>query len=188
MNVALFRIFDFVFAAAGLLVAWPILLILIILGLFDTGKPIFLQERVGRRGRPFTLIKLRTMKLDTASVGTHLVNASATTRLGRFLRRSKLDEVPQLVNVICGQMSLVGPRPCLPNQAELIASREALGVLEVLPGITGLAQVNGIDMSNPGLLADWDRKMIDEFSTMQYFRLLVATVLGAGGGDRIRES
>lgn len=187
MNIAVFRTFDFLFAAVGLLVAWPVLLIFVLLGLFDTGKPIFLQKRVGRGGRLFTLIKLRTMKLDTASVGTHLVSASATTRLGRFLRRTKLDELPQLINVICGHMSLVGPRPCLPDQLELIASREAVGILEVLPGITGLAQVNGVDMSDPALLAKWDRKMIDEFGVLQYFRLLVATVFGAGSGDRIKK-
>jgi lipopolysaccharide/colanic/teichoic acid biosynthesis glycosyltransferase len=154
--------------------------------LLDTGSPIFAQQRVGRGQRPFTLYKFRTMSVGTAQVATHEVGASAVTPLGSFLRRSKLDELPQLVNVIKGEMSLVGPRPCLPSQHELIAEREALGVFAVRPGVTGLAQVNAIDMSTPARLAKWDARMIAEFTLPRYFRYLLQTVAGGGSGDRIR--
>ena len=97
------------------------------------------------------------MPVATQSMATHLVGASSVTKLGGFLRKTKLDELPQLINVLFGQMSLVGPRPCLFNQEELISERESRGVLDVRPGITGLAQVNEIDMSTPKLLAEWDR-------------------------------
>ena len=114
------RIFDFLFSFFGLLFLWPILLIICVLGYFDTGSPIFRQERVGRNQKPFTLIKFRTMPVNTQSVATHLVGASSVTKLGSFLRKTKLDELPQLINVVKGEMSLVGPRPCLFNQKELI--------------------------------------------------------------------
>jgi len=101
------------------------------------------------------------------------------------LRRSKLDELPQLWNVLKGEMSLVGPRPCLPSQTELIAARERLGVYAVRPGITGLAQVNGIDMSTPELLAKTDAHMMRTLNLGHYLRYLVQTVVGKGGGDAI---
>ena len=102
------------------------------------------------------------------------------------MRKTKLDELPQLWNVLKGEMSLVGPRPNLFNQYELIAERDAQGVYNVRPGITGLAQVNDIDMSTPALLAETDARMIREMSLGSYFRLIVQTVTGKGRGDRVR--
>ena len=136
------RFLDFTFALLGLVCGFPVLLVIYIIGLFDTGSPLFLQERVGRNKKPFTLVKFRTMKVDTASVASHLASSASITKLGGFLRKTKLDELPQLWNVLKGEMSLVGPRPNLFNQNELIAERDALGVYAVRPGITGLAQVN----------------------------------------------
>ena len=182
------RALDVLFALCGLVFGSPVLVVLTIMGLFDTGSPFFRQTRVGRYQRPFTLLKFRTMRLDTVSVATHLADASAVTSLGRFLRRSKLDELPQLWNVLRGDMSLVGPRPCLFNQTELIAARAAHGVFEARPGITGLAQVNDIDMSTPRLLAETDSKMLAELNVVAYFRYLLMTVLGKGSGDRIKKS
>ena len=126
------------------------------------------------------------MKLDTASVATHLADGSAITRLGKFLRASKLDELPQLVNVLKGDMSLVGPRPCLFNQTELIAARQKHGVFNALPGITGLAQVNGVDMSEPERLAELDALMLKDLSLASYFKFSIMTAFGSGSGDRIR--
>ncbi|WP_281544270.1 sugar transferase [Grimontia sp. SpTr1] len=180
------RFFDFFFALLGLLFLWPVLLIVTVIGYFDTGSPIFRQTRVGKNQKPFTLIKFRTMAPDTASVATHLASASSVTKLGAFLRKTKLDELPQLINVVKGEMSLVGPRPCLFNQEELIAERDSRGVFDVLPGITGLAQVNEIDMSTPKLLAEWDQKMIQTLTVKLYFTYIIQTATGGGAGDRIK--
>lgn len=181
----LIRLFDFFFSLFGLLLGFPVLLVLVVIGFFDTGSPIFRQERVGCKKMPFTLVKFRTMKKDTASVASHLASADAITPFGRFLRRTKLDELPQLWNVLKGEMSLVGPRPCLFNQEELIAEREQRGVLAARPGITGLAQVNDIDMSTPRLLAETDQKMVENLTLGAYFKYIFMTVAGKGAGDRV---
>ncbi len=180
------RVFDFVFSLLGLVVGFPVLLLLTIVGLFDTGSPIFRQVRVGRHQQPFTLVKFRTMKVDTASVATHLASSASITRFGHFLRKTKLDELPQLWNVLKGEMSLVGPRPGLFNQEELTEERAKRGVLDVRPGITGLAQVNEIDMSTPALLAETDQKMIQSLTVADYFKYIFMTVAGKGSGDRVR--
>ena len=180
------RLFDLCFAFFGLVVLSPVLLLLWVIGWLDTGSPLFLQTRVGRHQKPFVLVKFRTMQTDTKSVATHLADVSAITSLGAFLRRTKLDELPQLWNVLKGEMSLVGPRPCLFNQTELIAERAKRGVLDAPPGITGLAQVQGIDMSTPELLASTDAEMLASLGLRDYFRFIVLTVLGKGTGDRVR--
>lgn len=179
------RLFDFVFALFGLVFGAPVLFLLVLIGLFDTGSPVFRQVRVGRNKQPFTLVKFRTMKVDTASVASHLASSLSITKFGRFLRRTKLDELPQLWNVLKGEMSLVGPRPGLFNQEELTAARDRLGVFAVRPGITGLSQVNEIDMSTPERLAESDAKMISEMSLANYFKYIFQTVAGKGSGDRI---
>ncbi|MCF3098788.1 sugar transferase [Aeromonas australiensis] len=181
----MFRLLDFLAALFGLVLLWPVLLIVSFIGLFDTGSPIFVQERVGRYKKPFRLIKFRTMSVDTQSVASHLASTSSITRFGSFLRKTKIDELPQLINVFKGEMSLVGPRPNLFNQEELIKERDALGVYEVLPGITGLAQVQNIDMSTPELLAKTDRQMIDSLTLTSYFRYIIMTVTGSGAGDAV---
>jgi lipopolysaccharide/colanic/teichoic acid biosynthesis glycosyltransferase len=183
----LIRVFDLVFSVLGLIIGLPIFLVLMIIGFFDTGSPLFRQQRVGRHKKPFTLVKFRTMKPDTASVASHLADASSITPFGRFLRRTKLDELPQLWNVLKGEMSLVGPRPCLFNQEELINERASRGVLDVRPGITGLAQVNDIDMSTPKLLAETDARMLASLTVGAYFRYIFQTVAGKGAGDRVRQ-
>ncbi|MFA0056428.1 sugar transferase [Vibrio echinoideorum] len=179
------RILDFIFAFFGLLFLWPVFVVVCTLGYFDTGSPVFFQTRVGRNKKPFTLVKFRTMPVETKSVATHLVGASSVTKLGGFLRKTKLDELPQLYNVLKGEMSLVGPRPCLFNQQELIDERESKGVLSVRPGVTGLAQINDIDMSTPKKLAEWDQKMIQTLSVKLYFTYIIQTVAGKGSGDRV---
>lgn len=179
------RVFDGTFAFLGLVFGLPVLLFIYIVSLFDTGSPLFLQERVGRNKKPFTLVKFRTMSVDTASVASHLASSSSITRFGHFLRRTKLDELPQLWNVLKGEMSLVGPRPCLFNQQELIAEREQRGVLNARPGITGLAQVNNVDMSTPELLAETDAKMLANLTLAAYFKYIFMTLVGKGSGDRV---
>jgi len=180
------RFFDAFFSFFGLLILSPIIAILFIIGYFDTGSPLFYQSRIGRNKIPFYLIKFRSMYIDTLSVATHLADKESITTFGKFLRKSKLDELPQLWNVLVGDMSLVGPRPNLYNQVDLIYEREKLGVYNVRPGITGLAQINKIDMSTPQLLAETDREMISQLSIFTYFKYIFLTIIGNGMGDRIK--
>ncbi len=179
------RLLDIFFALIGLVLGFPLLLLVYAMGLFDTGAPLFRQERVGRHQKPFTLVKFRTMRVGTASVASHLADAQTITPLGQFLRRTKLDELPQLWNVLWGDMSLVGPRPGLFNQQELLEARQAQGVYQARPGITGLAQVSGIDMSTPQLLAETDAHMLAHLTVSSYFKYIVQTVLGGGRGDAV---
>ena len=154
------RIFDIFFSLTGIIFLSPFLILLWMIGAFDNGSPIFLQKRVGRNLKSFKLIKFRTMPKKTKSVGTHLIRDIKFTSFGYFLRRTKLDEIPQLFNVLLGDMSLVGPRPCLLNQRKLINERKKRGVFKVKPGITGLAQIRGIDMSTIDLLVKTELEMV----------------------------
>jgi len=179
------RLFDILFSFFGLVILSPILIVLIIIGYFDTGFPLFRQVRVGKGKQPFRLIKFRSMLVNSPSVATHLASATSITIFGSFLRKSKLDELPQLWNVFLGEMSLVGPRPNLFNQLDLIEERESRGVYTVRPGVTGLSQIKKIDMSTPQLLAETDAKMIQELNILCYFKYIFLTIFGKGFGDRI---
>lgn len=182
----IFRYLDFLIALIGLLILSPLMFFIFILLFFESRSPIFKQSRVGEDMRPFKLVKFRTMKTCTIVAPTHLVPSASVTRLGRILRVSKLDELPQLWNVLKGDMSLVGPRPSLFNQEELIEARERLGVYKVRPGITGLSQISGIDMSSPKILAELDAKMIADMSVSNYFKLIAQTIACKGSGDRVK--
>lgn len=181
------RVFDIIFSLLGLFFLSPILLIVIFIAYFETRSPIFVQHRVGKNMKPFRLLKFRSMHLNVPDVATHFVNFSDVTPFGRFLRKSKLDELPQLWNVFLGDMSLVGPRPNLFNQKELIEERDSRAVYSVRPGITGLAQINKIDMSTPQLLAETDAKMIQELNVLNYLKFIFLTIFGKGFGDRIKK-
>jgi len=185
MNFFLIRTLDFIMAFGGLVVTLPILIIVTLIGYFDTKSPIFIQQRVGKNKRPFNLIKFRTMSVDTKSVASHLASTASITKLGSFLRKSKIDELPQLINVLKGEMSFVGPRPNLFNQEELIKERNQRGVYDVLPGITGLAQIQNVDMSTPEQLAVTDKEMIDSLTLKRYFKYIIMTATGSGSGDTI---
>lgn len=177
------RLLDIVAAALGLVVVAPVLLVCAILIRLDSAGPAFLrQARIGQNGRHFTCVKLRTMFADTGNRPTHEVGKTAVTRIGHFLRRTKLDELPQLWNVLVGDMNFVGPRPCLPAQTALIEARRRLGVLAMLPGITGVAQIAGVDMSDPERLATLDATYRRSLATD--VKIIIATVLGAGQGDK----
>ena len=180
------RLLDVLFSLLGLVCGSPVLVLLTLVGYFDTGSPIFRQERVGKHQKPFTLVKFRTMAVNTESVATHLASSASITRFGQFLRKTKLDELPQLWNVLKGDMSLVGPRPGLFNQENLTSERAKLDIYSARPGITGLAQVNEIDMSTPKLLAETDQKMLQSLTLADYFRYILMTVVGKGSGDRVK--
>ncbi|MDB3897620.1 sugar transferase [Candidatus Pelagibacter sp.] len=170
------RIFDFLFSLIGLIFLFPLLILIFLIGLFDNGSSLFIQKRVGYNLKPFSLIKFRTMPVGIRSAGTHLIKNIKFSSFGYFLRRTKIDEIPQLFNVLIGDMSLVGPRPSLFNQRKLINERKKRGVFKVKPGITGLAQISGINMKTPTLLAKTDQKMIKKMNLYNYFYYIFKTI------------
>lgn len=163
---------------------WLMLIAWSAVRLGSPGPGLFKQVRIGRHQQPFTCYKFRSMKQGTVHRGTHEISKTEVTRVGAFLRRTKIDELPQLWNVLKGEMGLVGPRPCLPVQKELIEARDSHGVFNVRPGITGLAQINGIDMSTPERLAVWDERYIALRSLSLDLKLILCTASGNGQGDR----
>ena len=184
-NTKFLRIYDFIISLTLLIILFQLLSLIFFICFLESGKPIFTQIRVGKNQKIFKMIKFRTMVLNTPSLSTHLINQKAVTNFGKFIRKLKLDELPQLINVINGEMSLVGPRPCLTNQKELIIEREKYNLFSVKPGITGLSQINGIDMSNPKRLSEIDHHMVSNFSQINYFKYLFLTFFGKGFGDKV---
>lgn len=181
------RLADLTIAVLGLPVAVPVMLVcMAAIRLTSPGPAIFRQTRVGLNEQPFTCYKLRTMYAETRHAPSHETAASAVTPLGRWLRRTKLDELPQLWNILRGEMSFVGPRPCLPTQAELIAARRSRGLYAILPGITGVSQIAGIDMSDPQRLAASDASYLDTMSFRTDIGIMLRTGLGLGRGDAVR--
>ena len=170
------RFFDIIFSFLGIIFLSPILILLWFIGLLENGSPLFFQKRIGYNCKFFVLIKFRSMPIKTKSVGTYLIKEDQISTYGNFLRKTKLDELPQLWNVLTGDMSIVGPRPCLFNQRKLISERKKRRVFKVRPGITGLSQISGINMKTPILLAKTDQKMIKEMSLYNYFYYIFKTI------------
>ena len=161
----------------------PFSILVLILFIFSKGPIFFVQKRVGKNQKLFKLIKLRTMKINTKSVETHLISHEQVTQSGRIMRKFKIDEIPQLINVVSGKMSLVGPRPCLESQKKLIELRKKNNVFSVKPGVTGLAQIKNIDMSNPRFLSKIDKLYIKKMNFCFDVFILVLTLFGKGFGD-----
>ena len=176
-------IYDYLFSFTLIFFLWPLLLLIYLVILLDVGSPLFIQRRVGKNKKIFYLFKFRTMKIGTPSLASHKINSSCVSNTGKILRKFKLDELPQLINVLKGEMSLVGPRPNLPIQKELIRERDKYNLYRFKPGITGLSQINNIDMSNPQLLAESDYKMMIKINQSSYLKYLFRTLLGKGSGD-----
>lgn len=178
------RTFDLLVSAFGLIVLMPVMLIIAcFVARSSPGGVLFVQTRVGKSEEPFQCYKFRTMAHGAPIAGSHEVSESWITPTGRRLRSAKLDELPQLFNVLRGDMSLVGPRPCLPNQGDVIAARRARNIFRVRPGITGMAQLASIDMSTPEKLAEADSCYIENRTFIGDLQILAATVLGGGSGD-----
>ena len=188
INSKVIRFYDISISIVILIVFSPLLVIVFLICLFESRNPIFIQERVGKNQKPFKLFKFRTMKVNTPSIASHFINKKSLTKSGRIIRLLKLDELPQLINVINGDMSLVGPRPCLFNQSELINLREKYKIFKVKPGITGLSQIKGIDMSNPKILCESDLVMNSKINQKDYFKYLFLTFFGKGIGDKINKT
>jgi len=168
---------DSAFVTSVLLIV-PLIIVMWFGVIFESGRPgLFLQERLGSAGSVFQCVKLRTMRNGTPSAATHKVPGGSVTRLGRVLRRFKLDELPQAWNILRREMSLVGPRPCLPTQREVILARDKQGVLEHRPGLTGWAQANGVDMREPELVARYDQEYARFQSAWFDLVILARTIL-----------
>lgn len=183
------RIVDVAACLVLLPLAVPLCLVLfLIISLDSRGSPLFVQERLGRDRRPFLMFKLRTMFLDSEHVPSHHANPMQITRVGKVLRKLKLDELPQLLNVLTGAMSLIGPRPCLPTQAELIEARYERGVFNFRPGVTGPAQIAGVDMSEPVRLASIEHDYFYTATLRSDFEILARTLFGFGSGDAVLQA
>lgn len=157
----------------------PVVMIVALLILLDNGAPVlYTQTRAGRRHKPFRIYKFRTMKRNTPSISTEemkKLGIDPVTHIGRFLRRSSLDELPQVWNVIMGDMSFVGPRPALLTQDPVLTARAASGVDALLPGITGLAQVRGRDDLSDDEKVQLDTEYLEKFSLEQDVQIVVKT-------------
>ena len=174
------RAMDIALSAMGLFVLLiPMAIVALAVFIDDPGKPFFRQYRVGLGGKRFQLLKFRTMKKETPKyLSTMEVDDpdKYITRIGHFLRRSSLDEIPQLINVLKGDMSLIGPRPLISDEFEIHEMRSRFGVYNIRPGVTGLAQINGRDTVTPAEKVQWDVKYLENFGLLMDLRILFATV------------
>jgi len=176
MSSFFLRFLDVILASFFLVSVFPIIILLLVFCYFDTGSPIFSQCRVGKNLKVFKLYKFRSMKIGTRHMPTHEAAVSDITRFGGFLRKTKLDELPQFINVLKGDMSIVGPRPCLESQIDLIELRKYKNIYKFKPGITGIAQIKNIDMENPKQLVQYEYDMIVNFGIYKYIMIIFKTV------------
>lgn len=161
------RIFDFVLSLIGSIILFPFFIIFGIIIFIDNPGPIFFtQKRVGKNKKLFRLIKFRTMKTNTPDIPTHLLEnpEQYITRFGKFLRKTSIDELPQIWNILIGKMSIIGPRPALWNQDDLIAERDKYGANDIKPGLTGWAQINGRDELEIPVKAAFDGEYVKRMS------------------------
>lgn len=181
MYVKIKRGIDLVLSLAGLIVLSPLFLLLIIAIKLDSRGPIlFKQRRVGIHKTHFDILKFRTMKIDTPKdVPTHLLENpdQYITRVGKFMRKTSLDELPQIINIVKGEMSIIGPRPALWNQFDLIAERDKYGANDVMPGLTGWAQINGRDELEIPVKARLDGEYVEQMGLGFDIRCFVGTIL-----------
>ena len=162
----------------GLLIISPFLFFAAIAIIIEDGMPIlFAQERVGKDQSIFKIIKIRTLKIGAPNIGTHQLENKYKLKCGNLVRKIKLDEFPQLINVLKGDINLIGPRPGLVSQIDLLQKRNAKGIYEIKPGITGLSQVLGYDMSDPAKLAEIDKIYIQKQSLYVDFLILISTFI-----------
>lgn len=184
------RIIDFVVSLIGLVLLSPIFLVISIIVKIDSKGPVFfIQKRMTIHKTYFGILKFRTMKTDTPDVPTHLLDDPDIfiTRSGKMLRKTSLDELPQILNILMGQMSIIGPRPALWSQEDLIDEREKYGANDVLPGLTGLAQINGRDELSIQKKAQLDGEYAEKISFEQDVRLFFGTIGAVLKHDGVQE-
>lgn len=159
------RFFDIILSLVVLIIIFPIMILIsILIKLFDSGPIIFKQKRVGMNGKPFYMYKFRSLPLNTKNIASDKINNLNLNFLSKFIRRTNIDELPQLFNILKSDMSIVGPRPALPSQKDLIGIRLKKGVLSFKPGLTGLAQISSYDGMSVNKKVDFDKKYINSIS------------------------
>ena len=185
------KVFDRIMAFVGLIVLSPVFLVLIIAIKIDSRGPIFFkQKRVGIHKTYFNILKFRTMRIDTPKdTPTHLLEnpEQYITKVGKFLRKTSLDELPQIINILRGEMAIVGPRPALWNQNDLIAERDKYGANDILPGLTGWAQINGRDELPINTKASLDGEYVTKQGFLMDVRCILGTVVSVVKQDGVVE-
>ncbi|MBQ3009239.1 MAG: sugar transferase [Oscillospiraceae bacterium] len=185
------RLIDIVLSAAGLLVLSPVLVAIAVLIKLDSKGPVlFKQKRVAKDKKHFQILKFRTMYADVPKdVPTHLLAdpESKITKIGRFLRKSSLDELPQIWNILVGEMSIIGPRPALWNQFDLIEERDKYGANDVRPGLTGLAQIKGRDELPIDVKAKYDGDYAQNITFANDVKIFFGTITSVLGAKGVKE-
>ena len=185
------RLLDIILSSGGLVLLSPLFLVLSLWIKRDSPGPVFFkQKRVGHYKKLFDIYKFRTMRADTpADMPTHLLNNPDTfiTSSGKFLRQTSLDELPQLINILKGEMSVIGPRPALWNQDDLVAEREKYGANDVMPGLTGWAQINGRDELPISIKAKLDGEYVERQSFLFDIKCFVGTIISVFKSDGVIE-
>lgn len=182
---------DFILALIGMVVLSPVFLVLIIAIKADSRGPVlFKQKRVGIHKSYFNILKFRTMKIDTPKdMPTHMLSnpEQYITRVGKFMRKTSLDELPQIINILKGEMSIIGPRPALWNQYDLIEERDKYGANDVMPGLTGWAQINGRDELEIPIKARLDGEYVEKMSFFMDVKCFVGTIISVLKSDGVVE-
>jgi O-antigen biosynthesis protein WbqP len=185
------RLIDIIVSGIGLIILSPFFLALVIAIKLDSKGPVlFKQKRVGINKTHFNILKFRTMRIDTPKdIPTHLLKNpdQYITKVGKFLRKTSLDELPQIINIFKGEMSIIGPRPALWNQYDLIAERDKYGANDVLPGLTGWAQINGRDELPIDVKAKLDGVYIEKMSFLFDIKCFLGTIVSVLKHDGVVE-
>nr|WP_279324984.1 sugar transferase [Clostridium sp. D43t1_170807_H7] len=184
------RAFDFIMSLLGIIVLSPIIIVLIVLvKLTSKGPVLFKQRRIGKDNKEFYIYKFRTMRVDTPNVATHLLENpdQYITPIGKFMRKTSLDELPQLFNILKGEMSIVGPRPALYNQLDLKEKRTELGIHRLLPGLTGWAQINGRDEIPLEVKVKLDKEYLDKRSFSMDLKIIFLTLFKVLKSEGVKE-
>jgi len=185
------QIVDCIFAIVGLVVSSPLFLLLIICIKLDSKGPVlFKQRRIGKGKKEFYILKFRTMRIDTPKdMPTHLLEDPEMyiTKVGKFLRKTSLDELPQIINIIKGEMSIIGPRPALWNQYDLIKERDKYGANDVTPGLTGWAQINGRDELPIDVKAKLDGEYVEKLSPLFDLKVFFMTIKSVLKSEGVKE-
>lgn len=185
------RIIDFTLSLIALIILWPVFLIISILIKLDSKGPVlFKQKRVGKDKKHFYILKFRTMRTDTPKdMPTHMLKNPEMfiTRVGKFLRKTSLDELPQIINILKGEMSIIGPRPALWNQYDLIEERDKYGANDVYPGLTGWAQINGRDELPIDIKAKYDGEYVERMSFAFDVKIFFRTIFSVLRSEGVKE-